>query len=124
MIISVDYRVKSKKREFDLSVGKKSFLTAADGKNSFTVSPTRWCDETTSGHFLPGSVNHRPANVFNLSVILMFGYRVNGHRDEEFRKLSSKGVHFSPLQENNIKRPVISTLRTDLFYKVLLTINY
>lgn len=59
------------------------------GRHIRKIFDSKELDEITSGHFLPRSGNHRPAKVFNLSVILMVGYRVNGHRGEEFRKWSN-----------------------------------
>lgn len=45
-------------------------------------------NENTSGQIMPGStdLNHRPAKIFNLDVIISVGYRVKSNRGIAFRK--------------------------------------
>ena len=73
-------------------------------------------DEKTSGQIMPGStaMNHRPAKVYNLDVIISVGYRVKSKRGIMFRKWAN-----SVLKDYIIKGYAVNNNRIDQFGEVI-----
>ena len=89
----LDVNVSPEEKAIWMTIAEISSLFERDqsviGKHIRNIFNCGELDENTSRQILPISSNHRPSAIYNLSVILMVGYRVNGHRGEEFRKWSN-----------------------------------
>ncbi|MBE7726374.1 MAG: phosphoribosylaminoimidazolesuccinocarboxamide synthase [Enterocloster citroniae] len=72
--------------------------------------------ESTSGQIMPGSaeLNHRPAKVFNLDVIISVGYRVKSKRGVAFRKWAN-----SVLKDYIIKGYAVNNTRINQLDEVI-----
>lgn len=72
--------------------------------------------ESTSGQIMPGSaeLNHRPAKVYNLDVIISVGYRVKSKRGVAFRKWAN-----SVLKDYIIKGYAVNNTRINQLDEVI-----
>lgn len=73
-------------------------------------------EENTSGQIMPGSaeLNHRPAKVYNLDVIISVGYRVKSKRGIAFRKWAN-----SVLKDYIIKGYSVNNTRINQLNEVI-----
>ena len=65
-------------KELDLSATEESSIAQKEG------------NKNTSVEKIDGSVNYRPAKLYNLDVILAVGYRVKSQRGILFRRWANK----------------------------------
>ena len=83
---------------------------------SYLVLSAAPCVESTSGQIMPGSaeLNHRPAKLYNLDVIISVGYRVKSKRGIAFRKWAD-----SVLMDYIIKGYAVNTTHINQPNKVI-----